>query len=149
MDEDGPAHRESGSVLRPGPDLDLPDGRRRAQLVADVVQPRHGAGLHSGILFELPLPGAGGTQARLHRLRSSSGETKIDRTRRSVPNLRKARAAGLQAWDPLNQKLRWNVEGGGGIGGGTTTTAGNLVFQTINDGRFRASAPIMARSCTR
>jgi quinohemoprotein ethanol dehydrogenase len=45
---------------------------------------------------------------------------------------------GLQAWDPANQKLKWNVEGGGGIGGGTTTTAGNLVFQTINDGRFRA-----------
>jgi quinohemoprotein ethanol dehydrogenase len=45
---------------------------------------------------------------------------------------------GLQAWDPANQKLKWNIEGGGGIGGGTTTTAGNLVFQTINDGRFRA-----------
>jgi quinohemoprotein ethanol dehydrogenase len=45
---------------------------------------------------------------------------------------------GLQAWDPLNQRLKWNVEGGGGIGGGTVTTAGNLVFQTINDGRFRA-----------
>jgi len=45
---------------------------------------------------------------------------------------------GLQAWDPLNQKLKWNVEGGGGIGGGTVTTAGNLVFQTVNDGRFRA-----------
>jgi hypothetical protein len=45
---------------------------------------------------------------------------------------------GLQAWDPVNQKLRWNIEGGGGIGGGTTTTAANLVFQVINDGRFRA-----------
>ncbi|HET9216958.1 MAG TPA: PQQ-dependent dehydrogenase, methanol/ethanol family [Terriglobia bacterium] len=45
---------------------------------------------------------------------------------------------GLQAWDPVHQKLKWNIEGGGGIGGGTTTTAGNLVFQTINDGRFRA-----------
>jgi quinohemoprotein ethanol dehydrogenase len=45
---------------------------------------------------------------------------------------------GLQAWDPVKQTLRWNVEGGGGIGGGTTTTAGNLVFQVINDGRFRA-----------
>src|SRR3954464_2424039 len=45
---------------------------------------------------------------------------------------------GLQAWDPAAQKLRWNVEGGGGIGGGTVTTAGNLVFQVINDGRFRA-----------
>ena len=38
----------------------------------------------------------------------------------------------------MQQKLRWNIEGGGGIGGGTTTTAGNLVFQVINDGRFRA-----------
>jgi len=45
---------------------------------------------------------------------------------------------GLQAWDPVAQKLKWNIEGGGGIGGGTTTTAGNLVFQVINDGRFRA-----------
>ena len=45
---------------------------------------------------------------------------------------------GLQAWDPVQQRLRWNVEGGGGIGGGTTTTAGNLVFQVINDGRVRA-----------
>ena len=45
---------------------------------------------------------------------------------------------GLQAWDPVKQQLRWNVEGGGGIGGGTSTTAGNLVFQVINDGRFRA-----------
>jgi quinohemoprotein ethanol dehydrogenase len=45
---------------------------------------------------------------------------------------------GLQAWDPVTQKLRWTIAGGGGIGGGTTTTAGNLVFQVINDGRFRA-----------
>jgi quinohemoprotein ethanol dehydrogenase len=45
---------------------------------------------------------------------------------------------GLQAWDPVRQTLRWNLEGGGGIGGGTATTAGNLVFQVINDGRFRA-----------
>jgi len=45
---------------------------------------------------------------------------------------------GLQAWDPVKQQLKWNLEGGGGIGGGTSTTAGNLVFQVINDGRFRA-----------
>lgn len=38
----------------------------------------------------------------------------------------------------MNQKLKWSIAGGGGIGGGTTTTAGNLVFQVINDGRFRA-----------
>jgi quinohemoprotein ethanol dehydrogenase len=45
---------------------------------------------------------------------------------------------GLQAWDPVNQKLVWRADGGGGIGGGTVTTAGNLVLQTINDGRFMA-----------
>ena len=46
--------------------------------------------------------------------------------------------SALQAWDPVNQKLAWRIDGGGGIGGGTATTAGNLVFQVINDGRFRA-----------
>ena len=45
---------------------------------------------------------------------------------------------GLQAWDPVNQKLVWRADGGGGIGGGTVTTAGNLVFQVANDGYFRA-----------
>ena len=30
------------------------------------------------------------------------------------------------------------MPGGGGIGGGTMTTAGNLVFQVINDGRLMA-----------
>jgi len=44
----------------------------------------------------------------------------------------------LEAWDPVNQKLVWRIDGGGGIGGGTAATAGNLVFQVINDGRFRA-----------
>ncbi len=44
----------------------------------------------------------------------------------------------LAGWDPVNQKLVWRIEGGGGIGGGTVATAGNLVFQVINDGRFRA-----------
>jgi PQQ-dependent dehydrogenase (methanol/ethanol family) len=45
---------------------------------------------------------------------------------------------GLQAWDPVNQKLAWRADGGGGIGGGTVTTGGNLVFQVGNDGKFRA-----------
>jgi quinohemoprotein ethanol dehydrogenase len=45
---------------------------------------------------------------------------------------------GLQAWDPVNQKLTWRADGGGGIGGGTVTTAGNLVFHVANDGFFRA-----------
>jgi quinohemoprotein ethanol dehydrogenase len=42
----------------------------------------------------------------------------------------------LMAWDPVAQQMRWRMPGGGGIGGGTVTTAGNLVFQTINDGRL-------------
>jgi quinohemoprotein ethanol dehydrogenase len=44
----------------------------------------------------------------------------------------------LQAWDPVTQKLIWRTPGGGGIGGGALSTAGNLVFQVINDGRFLA-----------
>ncbi len=44
----------------------------------------------------------------------------------------------LQAWDPVNQKLVWRTPGGGGIGGGVVTTAGNLVFQVTNEGRFLA-----------
>ncbi len=44
----------------------------------------------------------------------------------------------LVAWDPVAQQMRWRNPGGGGIGGGTVTTAGNLVFQVINDGRLLA-----------
>ncbi len=44
----------------------------------------------------------------------------------------------LVAWDPVAQTMRWRMPGGGGIGGGTLTTAGNLVFQSINDGRLVA-----------
>jgi quinohemoprotein ethanol dehydrogenase len=44
----------------------------------------------------------------------------------------------LVAWDPIAQQMRWRMPGGGGIGGGTVTTAGNLVFQVINDGRLVA-----------
>ena len=37
----------------------------------------------------------------------------------------------LQAWDPVNQKLAWRIEGGGGIGGGAVATAGNLAAGTV------------------
>jgi quinohemoprotein ethanol dehydrogenase len=44
----------------------------------------------------------------------------------------------LLAWDPMAQRERWRAPGGGGSGGGTLSTAGNLVFQVINDGRLVA-----------
>jgi quinohemoprotein ethanol dehydrogenase len=67
-----------------------------------------------------------------------SGDPKlIDSPAIGPPSAEGMRGA-LQAWDPVNQKLVWRIEGGGGIGGGTVATAGNLVFQVINDGRFRA-----------
>lgn len=49
-----------------------------------------------------------------------------------------AARGALVAWDPVAQQMRWRNPGGGGIGGGTVTTAGNLVFQVINDGRLLA-----------
>lgn len=69
--------------------------------------------------------------------RSAKEPKLIDSPAIGPPTAEGMRAA-LQAWDPVNQKLMWRIDGGGGIGGGTTTTAGNLVFQVINDGRFRA-----------
>jgi PQQ-dependent dehydrogenase (methanol/ethanol family) len=44
----------------------------------------------------------------------------------------------LIAWDPVTQSIRWSKQGGGSTGGGTMTTAGNLVFQVIPTGMFRA-----------
>src|SRR5215467_2894798 len=44
----------------------------------------------------------------------------------------------LVAWDPITQKERWRMPGGGSIGGGTVTTASNLVIQVVNDGRLMA-----------
>jgi hypothetical protein len=46
--------------------------------------------------------------------------------------------ANLVAWDPVTQKERWRVQGGGSSGGGTVTTAGNLVFQVLPNGLLRA-----------
>jgi PQQ-dependent dehydrogenase (methanol/ethanol family) len=44
----------------------------------------------------------------------------------------------LIAIDPSTQKEKWRVQGGGSIGGGTLATAGNIVFQTTNQGRLIA-----------
>ena len=48
------------------------------------------------------------------------------------------RGAYLVAFDPVKQTERWRITGGGGSGGGVVTTAGNLVFQVVNDGRLLA-----------
>ena len=44
----------------------------------------------------------------------------------------------LVAWDPVQQRMRWRMPGGGSIGGGTLSTAGNLVFQSLSNGRLVA-----------
>ena len=54
------------------------------------------------------------------------------------PPLEGSVRGALVAWDPVAQQMRWRMPGGGGIGGGTVTTAGNLVFQAVNDGRLLA-----------
>jgi quinohemoprotein ethanol dehydrogenase len=53
------------------------------------------------------------------------------------PLPREARSQ-LVAWDPVNQREVWRTGVLGTIGGGTLTTAGGLVFQGTNKGRFVA-----------
>ena len=48
--------------------------------------------------------------------------------------------ASLQAWDPVRQRLAWEVPMDGLFNPGTLTTAGNLVFQGRVDGTLRAYA---------
>jgi quinohemoprotein ethanol dehydrogenase len=50
------------------------------------------------------------------------------------------RGGYLVAFDPVTRTERWRVQGGGGSGGGTLATAGNIVFQVVNDGRLIAYA---------
>ena len=49
-----------------------------------------------------------------------------------------ANRGALVAWDPIRQEIRWRMPGSGALGGGTVATAGNLVFQTLNNGRLMA-----------
>lgn len=56
----------------------------------------------------------------------------------SAPDLPGGRRSFLKAWDPVTQKLRWQVELAGNWPGGIMTTAGGLVFQGRMDGRFIA-----------
>jgi quinohemoprotein ethanol dehydrogenase len=49
-----------------------------------------------------------------------------------------ARVSSLQAWDPVRQRLAWEVPTDGLFNPGTLTTAGNLVFHGRVDGSLRA-----------
>ena len=42
----------------------------------------------------------------------------------------------LLAWDPVNAREVWRIDGGSGWNGGVLTTAGNLLVQGRSDGRF-------------
>ncbi len=57
---------------------------------------------------------------------------------RQTPEGTPQRGGILSAWDPVAQKERWFAPGGGSNGGGALSTAGNLVFQVLNDGRLMA-----------
>ncbi|WP_238995519.1 PQQ-dependent dehydrogenase, methanol/ethanol family [Sphingomonas solaris] len=48
--------------------------------------------------------------------------------------------SNLVAYDPGKQKVAWKLPQNGILNGGTITTAGNLVFQGLNTGRFVAFA---------
>jgi quinohemoprotein ethanol dehydrogenase len=48
------------------------------------------------------------------------------------------RVSSLQAWDPVRQRLAWEIPTDGLFNPGTVTTAGNLVFQGRVDGTLRA-----------
>ena len=135
----GPSDRESGGLLRHRPDLAVPHRRRRAQLVADVLQSRYRLGLHSGVPAAVHLRGhSTDVKPGTNGYTRGNGDPKLIDSPAIGPPTAEGMRGALQAWDPVNQKLVWRIEGGGGIGGGTVTTAGNLVFQVINDGRFRA-----------
>ena len=48
--------------------------------------------------------------------------------------------AYLMAWDPVRQRAVWRAPNPGMVNGGVLSTAGDLVFQGDNDGRFNAYA---------
>ena len=126
-------------------DPDLARRRRRAQLVADVVQSDHRPRLHPDVhrttasptrprpTFN-PRPGA-----MTGTVRPAPAPVRPPPPAIGPPPIEGPGGRGaLVAWDPVAQQMRWRMPGGGGIGGGTLTTAGNLVFQVLSDGRLVA-----------
>ena len=91
----------------------FPDRRRRAQLVADVLQSGHGLGVHSGIPAAVHLCGHRGTQAGHQRLQPRKGRPEANRQPgdRSTHSRRHARrVAGLGSGESetdLADRGRW------------------------------------------
>ena len=56
----------------------------------------------------------------------------------SGPSRKDAGMSTLQAWDPVRQRIAWEIPQSGLFNPGTMTTAGNLVFQGRVDGTLRA-----------
>jgi len=56
------------------------------------------------------------------------------------PSRKDGPISSLQAWDPVRQRIAWEIPQEGLFNPGTLTTAGNLVFQGRVDGSFRAYA---------
>jgi len=84
--------------------------------------------------FQITGPGGGGATG----LAFAFGGTARKAAPAIGPPPMEGSRGALVAWDPVAQQMRWRTPGGGGIGGGALTTAGNLVFQVINDGRLVA-----------
>jgi quinohemoprotein ethanol dehydrogenase len=83
-------------------------------------------------------PGVMNTGLALGGAASGGPPPVVPRTFGPIRELPPGQRGVLSAWDPVIQRERWFQPGGGPGGGGTLTTAGNLVFQTINDGRLLA-----------
>jgi quinohemoprotein ethanol dehydrogenase len=58
----------------------------------------------------------------------------------SGPSRKDVGLSTLQAWDPVRQRIAWEIPQDGLFNPGTMTTAGNLVFQGRVDGTLRAYA---------
>jgi quinohemoprotein ethanol dehydrogenase len=94
---------------------------------------------NTGIVRAIPTPGQTvAPDAALATAAPRPAATKLPPPPAIGPDPPGAPRGMLVAWDPVTQKERWRTPGGGGIGGGTVTTAGNLVFQVLNDGHLLA-----------
>jgi alcohol dehydrogenase (cytochrome c)/quinohemoprotein ethanol dehydrogenase len=62
----------------------------------------------------------------------------VPRTPEAIAAVRAGIRGSLLAWDPSTQRAAWRVERAQAPNGGVLATAGNLVFQGLGDGTFRA-----------